>query len=104
MARYARPRPKRLTKKLRQIRDGLGLSQNGMLEQLGMAETHFRSSISSYERGASEPPLMVLMTYARLAGVCLDVLVDDELDLPSALPTTARRALRCGAHQHLSRR
>ena len=86
MAKYARTKPKRLTKKLRQIRLGLGLSQNQMLEKLGLADSLFRSSVSSYERGASEPPLPVLLTYARLAGVCMDVLADDDMDLPKRLP------------------
>lgn len=33
-----------------------------------------------------EPSLLVLLNYARAAGVYLDVLVDDELDLPERLP------------------
>jgi transcriptional regulator with XRE-family HTH domain len=90
MGRYARPKPARLTEKLFQIRTALGLSQNGMLGRLGLAETLFRSSISSYELGASEPPLPILLQYARLAGVCLDVLVDDALDLPKALPSSPK--------------
>jgi transcriptional regulator with XRE-family HTH domain len=89
MGRYVRPRPVRLTEKLLHIRTGLGLSQNGMLGRLGLADKLYRSSISSYERGASEPPLPILLQYARLAGVCLDVIVDDEIDLPKALPGTA---------------
>lgn len=88
MGRYVRPRPRRLTEKLLQIRAALELSQGGMLNRLGLGETLFRSSISSYERGASEPPLPILLQYARLAGVCLDVLVDDEQDLPKRLPGT----------------
>jgi transcriptional regulator with XRE-family HTH domain len=87
MARYARTKPKRLTQKLLQIRIGLNLSQNQMLEKLGLSESLFRSSISSYELGASQPPLPVLLSYARLAGVCLDVLVDDEMDLPKKMPS-----------------
>ncbi|MGH9972085.1 MAG: helix-turn-helix transcriptional regulator [Pyrinomonadaceae bacterium] len=88
MGRYVRSKPVRLTEKLVQIRTALGLSQNGMLDRLGLADKLFRSSISSYELGASEPPLPILLQYARLAGVCLDVIVDDELDLPKALPGT----------------
>lgn len=86
MGRYVRPKPLRLTEKLIHIRYALGLSQNGMLSRLGLADTLSRSSISSYELGASEPPLPILLQYARFAGVCLDVIVDDELDLPKALP------------------
>ena len=86
MARYARLKPRRLTEKLLEIRIGLGLSQNQMLGKLGLADEHFRSSISSYELGGSQPPLPILLRYAQLAGVCLDVIVDDELNLPNRLP------------------
>jgi len=88
MARYARLKPRRLTEKLLYIRTGLGLSQNQMLRKLGLADQRFRSSISSYELGDSQPPLPVLLRYARLAGVCLDVIVDDDLNLPGNLPGT----------------
>lgn len=87
MARYPRPKPLRLAEKLLQIRKALRLSQGGMLSRLELAQTRFRSSISSYELEGSEPPLPTLLEYARAAGVCLDVLVDDELDLPEKLPS-----------------
>jgi len=90
MAKFARPRPERLTEKLLQIRIAFGLSQNGMLEKLRLSEDLSRSTISSYELGASQPPLPTLLGYARLAGVCLDVLVDDQLDLPKYLPGTPK--------------
>lgn len=41
-----------------------------------------RAGISGYEPGEREPPLPVLLAYARLAKVPMKVLVDDELDLP----------------------
>jgi transcriptional regulator with XRE-family HTH domain len=87
-----RQKPERLAEKLKQIRLSLGLSQDGMLERLDMTEEFFRSRISAYELGNREPPLPVLLRYARLVGVSTDVLIDDELDLPAELP--ARRARR----------
>lgn len=36
--------------------------------------------------GEREPSLIVLLRYARLAGVSMDVLADDGLDLPARLP------------------
>ena len=90
MGKYPRPRPDRLTDKLKQIRESLGLSQTAMLKLLGLGETRDRSSVSSYELGTSEPPLPILLQYARLAGVCLDVIVDDKLDLPKTLPSTPK--------------
>lgn len=86
MGRMPRPKPAHLAEKLVCIRQALGLSQNGMLARLGLDEKLFRSAVSGYELGTREPPLPVLLAYARLAGVWLDVLIDDELDLPEKLP------------------
>lgn len=47
------------------------------------------SHISGYELGMREPPLDVLLQYARVAGVPMEALVDDELDLPGQLPGEA---------------
>lgn len=86
MGSRARPKPERLAEKLLQIRLALDLSQDGMLAQLELGESHFRSAVSGYELGTREPPLPILLKYARLAGVCVEVLIDDELDLPAKLP------------------
>lgn len=86
MGRSARPRPKRLPDKLSRIREGLGLSQNEMLTRLGLKERLLRAAVSGYELGTIEPPLPVILQYARVAGICTDVLLDDELDLPAKLP------------------
>ena len=94
MGSRARPKPKRLAEKLLQIRLTLDLSQDGMLMRLGLDESHFRSAVSGYELGTREPPLPLLLKYARLAGVCLDVLVDDELDLPASLPAKPKHSHR----------
>ena len=85
MGRSRRPQPERLALKLLRVREALDVSQAGMVELLAQPKLH-PSHISGYERGEREPPLPVLLRYARLAGVCLDVLVDDELDLPAKLP------------------
>ena len=73
--------PKRLARKLTLIRKSLGLSQNEILKVLGFHTRLFRSNISQYERGDREPPLLVLLEYARLANVSVDVLIDDDLEL-----------------------
>src|SRR5947199_10647976 len=90
MARKPRPKPKRLPSKLLQIRLALDLSQGGMLYQLGLHEKLSRTSISAYELGTGEPPLPVLLDYARMANVWVDVLIDDELDLPAKLPSAKK--------------
>ncbi len=85
MGRSSRPRPERLALKLLRIREALGVSQAEMVNRLEQLKIH-PAHISGYERGEREPPLPVLLRYARLAGVCLDVIVDDGLDLPAKLP------------------
>jgi transcriptional regulator with XRE-family HTH domain len=47
--------------------------------------TVYPGNISRFEQGLREPPLFVLLAYARVAGVSIDVLVDDDLDLPVRL-------------------
>lgn len=90
MGRATREKPIRLAEKLLQIRLVLGLSQTGMLEHLGISEKGYRNYISDFENGVREPPLPVLLRYARVAGVIVDVLIDDGLDLPERLPASAR--------------
>lgn len=74
-------RVKRLPEKLREIRESLNLSQNGMLQLLSFEELTDRSIISGYERGEREPPLPVVLRYARIAQINVEFLIDDELDL-----------------------
>lgn len=97
MARSPRPKPARLPGKLVQIRLALNLSQGGMLHRLGLDERLSRTSVSAYELGTSEPPLPVLLEYARMAHVWVDVLIDDKLDLPAKLPAAKK-------HEGLRRR
>ena len=94
MGKYPRRKQRRLAEKLLQIRVALGLSQNEILRSIGAEEDLYRTNISNYELGEREPPLYVLLGYARLAGVCLDVIVDDELDLPVKLPSTRKHTRR----------
>jgi transcriptional regulator with XRE-family HTH domain len=82
---YARRRPKRLAEKLLRIREALGLSQTEMHRRLDVADEILYTRISDYELDKAEPTLMVLLRYARVAGVSTDVLIDDELDLPARL-------------------
>jgi transcriptional regulator with XRE-family HTH domain len=88
----ARPRlrQRRLPEKLRAIRDALGLSQTAMLRRLGAEDLIEYNRISEFETGKGEPPLKILLLYARVANVWTDVLIDDELDLPSKLPSARK--------------
>jgi transcriptional regulator with XRE-family HTH domain len=90
----ARPRlrQKRLPEKLRAIREALGLSQTGMLKRLGAEDLIEYNRISEFETGKGEPPLLILLLYARAANVWTDVLIDDELDLPAKLPAKRKHS------------
>jgi transcriptional regulator with XRE-family HTH domain len=93
MGKKARQRPERLSEKLRAIRDALGLSQTGMVNRLDV-EGIVASQISEYETGKREPSLITLLQYARLANVYMDVIVDDDLDLPAKLPAKSKHTHR----------
>jgi transcriptional regulator with XRE-family HTH domain len=92
MGRSSRPQPKRLGEKLRQIRAILGLTLEQIIEQLNYSDSPiYPTNISAMERAEREPPLPLLLAYARLAGVSTDVLIDDKLDLPTDLPYIPKR-------------
>ena len=48
--------------------------------------TVYAPHISEYESGKREPPLAVLLAYAKAAGVPVEVLINDDYDLPARLP------------------
>jgi transcriptional regulator with XRE-family HTH domain len=91
MGQSPRPRPKRLATKLRQVRTLLDLTQEQMAEALKHIESPPQSGhISEFENGRREPSLLFLLAVARLAGVPMEMLVDDELDLSERLPATPK--------------
>jgi transcriptional regulator with XRE-family HTH domain len=74
--------PKHLSKKLKQIRLKAGLSQTAIVRALNYEQSPlYPSEISQFERGERQPPLLLVLAYARVAGISLDVLVDDQLSL-----------------------
>lgn len=82
-----RPAPKRLGPKLLQIRLALGLSQGEMVKRLDYQDSPlYPAQLSNFEQGKREPTLMLLLAYARAAGVSVEQLIDDKLDLPTILP------------------
>ena len=78
---HSRPRPKHLAKKVLQIRRSLGISQGEMVRRLGVQELIDHTTISKYELDKNEPPLAILLAYARLVGISVEQIIDDELDL-----------------------
>jgi transcriptional regulator with XRE-family HTH domain len=88
VGRASREKPKRLSEKLGLIRESLGLSQDGMLIRLGLQNSSInRASISGYELDEREPPLLVLYAYSKTANIYMEVLVDDDIELPDIIPS-----------------
>ena len=90
MGKGKRERPARLAKKLTRIRKTFALSQNEMLRHLGLSDKLTREEVSAYERGVREPALPTILKYAEAAGVWVDVLINDDLDLPDKLPCSPK--------------
>ena len=83
MGRSYRSRPRRLADKLKAIRLKLGFTQAEMVKALAVRDEPLRAaSISGYELGQREPPLLVLLRYARLGGCTMEQLVDDKIKWP----------------------
>ena len=92
MGKRARMRQERLAGKLLEIRQALGLSQSEMIRRLGFEEVLDYKRISEYELGKNEPPLAVLLCYARSVGISTDVLIDDRRDLPAKPPAQPKHS------------
>ncbi len=90
MGRAKRPQPRRIAEKVLEVRCKLGLSQNGVIRVMGLADELTQAEVSAFERGIRVPPLPVLLEYAKAANVYLEVLVDDKLDLPPKLPSAIK--------------
>lgn len=83
MGRSRRPRPKFLAEKLRMIRRHLDLSLTEMIERLGYTDSPLTpSDMSKYENDKKEPPTQLVLRYARITGIPMEVLVDDKMELP----------------------
>lgn len=79
----------------------LGLSQGQMSRHLGGEDTD-RAYISKYERGVLEPPLVILLEYARAISTTggseyLEVLIDDLLELPPRIPADPSKRRKKGS-------
>ncbi len=88
MGRGRRLQPKLLGSKLKQVRELLGYSQEQMADRLQndvLEASIHPGHISQFESGKREPSLLVLLAYARLVKVSMDVLVDDKMNLPRKL-------------------
>lgn len=87
MGSARRPRPKYLGEKLLFIRTHFDYSLAQMADKLPDDKLKvLRTSISQYELNDREPSLPLLLRYARMANITIDVLADDEIDLSDYFP------------------
>lgn len=86
MGKTSIERPEKLAEKLLKIRQELNLSQNQMIKVLRYSDKLTQAEISAFERGVRIPSLLILLNYARSVGINLEILVDDNLNLPSKFP------------------
>jgi len=59
------------------------VSQGELVRQLGVQALIEHTTISKYELNKNEPPLAILLAYARLAEIPVEQIIDDELELSS---------------------
>jgi len=52
-----------------------------MVKRLGVQDLIDHTTISKYELDKNEPPLTILLAYARLARIPVEQIIDDELEL-----------------------
>jgi len=80
MGRSRRNKPVKLSHKLLAIRKRLRMSQTEMARALEL-KVHY-SAVSNFELGTREPDLLIVLRYARLAGLTMEMIVDDSINLP----------------------
>ena|SRR5215216_6776790 len=86
MGRSRRNKPMKLGHKLLAIRKRLQMSQTQMARALEL-KVHY-SAVSNFELETREPDLLIVLRYARLAGIPMEMIVDDQLDLPEGVSRT----------------
>jgi transcriptional regulator with XRE-family HTH domain len=65
-----------------------------MYRRLEVEDFISHKQLSKYELGITEPPLIILLRYARAANISTDMLIDDEMDLPAKLPSKPKHSRR----------
>ena len=57
-----------------------------MVKRLGVQDLIHYTNISKYELDKNEPPLAILLAYARLVEIPVEQIIDDEIELAIWFP------------------
>jgi transcriptional regulator with XRE-family HTH domain len=86
MGQGKKQRPQKLGAKLTSIRASLGITQDEVakrLKSLGADTTIHSGYIGDFETtDKREPGLLTLFAYSKLSGISVNLLIDDEVELP----------------------
>ena len=94
--------PKELPGKLKFIRNHFNLTLEELsnkiekeLKGLGYPDMRvYTGGITEFEQGKREPQLPVLLAYAQIANIYVDVLINDDLEMPEKLPASRKKSFR----------
>jgi transcriptional regulator with XRE-family HTH domain len=86
MGKAPQAKPTHLARKLRQARERLKVSQNGLIALMGLTEQLTQAEVSAFECGKRIPPLPILLKYSEVTRVWMNTFVDDRMKLPERLP------------------
>jgi len=92
--------PKNLPRKLKFIRNHFNLTLEELsgkieeeLKRLGFPDIKvYTGGITEFEKGKREPQLPVLLAYAQIANIYVDILINDNLEIPKNLPVSQKKS------------
>lgn len=68
------------------------MSQGEMVQRLGVQDLIHYTNISKYELDKNEPPLAILLAYARLAGIPVEQIIDVRIRTHNLISARALRS------------
>lgn len=103
----SRPQTAGLAEKLRSLRVRFGLTQAEMVERLKNQRLPspiklYPGNISRFEQGLREPPPLILLAYARAAGISVEVLIDADFELPEQVALKVTQASKVSGREKRS--
>ena len=83
---------KEIGKRLRNLREGIGVSQEKLAKMLGTTQ----SSINRYENGQTEPPVELFRKYADMFDVSMDYILPEQTHRKGSCISFSQQSRRTG--------